>query len=121
MAKPKRAIIEFASNGDPWPVILEWAQQTKYRPIQRTDGAAHFQKGLGFWVAPQNLFVDVQSDKVKLEAWISANLFVRSMSLCILPGEITIESGGFTAALPRKMARSDVNKLLEQLGQPLLL
>lgn len=114
----RRAIIEFSPDGDPWPAILDWAQQTKYRPIQRADGSAHFQKGIGFWVAPQNLFVSVGPQSVRLEAWISANLFVRAMSLCILPGEITIESGGFTAALPRKMARKDVNRLLETLGQP---
>jgi hypothetical protein len=116
----RRAIIEFSPDGDPWPVILEWAQQSKYLPIQRADGAAHFQKGLGFWVAPQNLHVTVAPDTVRLEAWISANTFVRAMSLCILPSEITIESGGFTAALPRKMARKDVNRLLETLGQPAL-
>lgn len=114
----KRAIIEFTPNGDPWPAILEWAQNTKYRPLTRGEGSAHFQKGLGFWVAPQNLFVEVTPESVRLEAWISAGMFVRAMSLCILPAEITIESGGFTAALPRKMARKDVNRLLETLGQP---
>jgi hypothetical protein len=43
---------------------------------------------------------------------------MRLMSLFILPSEITIGSGGMKAVLPRKMARGDVNTLLERLGQP---
>ena len=54
---------------------------------------------------------------LRIEAWISANMFVRAMSLFMLPSEITIASGGMRAALPRKMARGDVNKLLSRLGQ----
>lgn len=65
----RRAIIEFTPDGDPWPVILDWAQSSRYRPIQRGDGSAHFQKGLAF------------------------------------------------SALRRGMARKDVNRLLETLGQ----
>jgi len=64
------------------------------------------------------LKVRQENQEINIEAWISANLFVRIMSLFILPAEMGIESGGFRAVLPRSIARTAVNKLLAQLGQP---
>lgn len=39
------------------------------------------------------------------------------MSLFILPAEMTIESDGMKGVVPRKAGRSEVNDLLETLGQ----
>jgi hypothetical protein len=35
-----------------------------------------------------------------------------------MPTDMGIESGGFRGVLPRSMARTSVNKLLAELGQP---
>jgi hypothetical protein len=45
------------------------------------------------------------------------NLFVRLMALFMLPKQMSVESGGFRGALPRKIGRQAVNRLLEKLGQ----
>ncbi len=46
------------------------------------------------------------------------NILVRLSSLFMLPKQMGLESGGFRGALPRKIGREAVNKLLERLGQP---
>ncbi len=71
-------------------------------------------------VAPMMLSLRQENNVVTLEAWVRSNLFVRLMSFFILPAEIGIESGGFKAVLPRKIARDAVNSLLHQLGVPLI-
>jgi hypothetical protein len=105
-------------GADPWPVIRQWASEHGYEPIDPAPGNVHFKKGIGFWVAPRHLLVNDQDGNIHLEGWVSAGFFMRLMSLFILPSEITIGSGGMKAVLPRKMARGDVNTLLERLGQP---
>lgn len=57
------------------------------------------------------------NQKTNIEAWIRANVFVRLMSLFILPAEMGIESGGFKDVLPRNIARKAVNTLLAHLRQ----
>jgi hypothetical protein len=56
-------------------------------------------------------------DAVHLEAWVYANPVARAMALFIVPREITIESGGPRAMLPRKLGRTEVNDLLRAFGQ----
>ena len=120
----KRAVRQFTLDHEPWPVINDWANATGYRRIGGgvTDGTIHglYQKGSGFWVAPRRLEVHTQGNQVRIEAWVHAGFFARLMSFFILPAEITIESGGFTASIPRKIARGEVNKLFERLHQPQL-
>jgi hypothetical protein len=118
----KRTTVVIPIARDPWPTILEWADQTGYVP--RGDvaaaGAMQFQKGLGILVAPMMLLVAVGGDAVTLQAWVRSMLFVRIMSLFILPPEMHIRSGGFRAVAPRKIARDGVNDLIARLGgQPI--
>ncbi len=118
----KSTILEFTvDNVDKtWEVIQRWAEEKNYKPKESTGAGKLFQKGTGFMVAPMMLEVTIEGQSVRLEAWIRANLFVRSISLFILPAQMGIESGGIKGAAPRKIARKAVNALLEQLGQPLI-
>ena len=115
-----RAVRHFSIEADPWPIVNSWASEKGYKRVSGGGNQVLFQKGTGFLVAPQMLQITANGGDVHLEAWIRAGLFVRLMSLFLLPAEITIESGGFKAALPRKMARSDVNDLMARLNQPAL-
>jgi hypothetical protein len=113
----RRAVRDFSVTADPWPVIQQWASEHNYIPVEQAPDVVSFKKGIGFWVAPRHVSIANRQGAVHLEAWVSAGFFMRLMSLFILPPEITIASGGMKAVVPRKMAKADVNKLLERLGQ----
>lgn len=114
----KRTKISFTTDADVWSIVEGWADQHNYRIKTQTESRRRYQKGVGFWVAPMMLEIEFDGKQVKMEAWVRLNLFMRCVSFFILPAEITIESGGFRAALPRRMARKAVNELLIQLNQP---
>ena len=102
-----------------WNIVEGWAGPAGYKCTESIDGGTRiYQKGVGFWVAPMMLQLTEANGQVSMEAWIRAGLFVRICSLFILPPEIGIESGGFKAVLPRKIARGKINDLLQALGQP---
>lgn len=113
-----RTTLQFEQTADPWPVIEQWADANGYKPKPPEGDVRVWQKGLGFLVAPMMLKARFDSGTLYLEAWIKMNLFVRLMSLFILPAEMGIESGGIRAMAPRSIARKAVNKLLTELGQP---
>ena len=115
-----RTQIEFKAENDVWPVVTSWASKHGYRPKRSTSSGRVYQKGIGFLVAPMMLSVEQSEGTTMIEAWIRMNLFTRAMALFILPAEMKIESGGFRAVVPRTMARNAVNKLLADLGQPLI-
>jgi hypothetical protein len=114
----KRAIRDFTTPGALWPAVDEWAGAQGYRLIEPGDGRRLYQKGEGILAGMRLLELRKTGDQVHLEAWVSARLLARIMSAFILPSEITIESGGMKAVLPRKLGRAEVNDLLEALGQP---
>src|SRR5206468_842106 len=95
-----------------------WAGRQGYRPIDQGDGSRTFQKGSGFWAGARRVLVSQAGDRVHLEAWVTSNLLARIIRLFILPPEITIESRGPKAILPRRLGRNEVNELLAALGQP---
>jgi hypothetical protein len=114
----KRTTLRFSSAADIWPVVEKWAGENGYKQKEANGPEKSYQKGSGILVAPMKLKVRQENQETNIEAWISANLFVRLASLFILPAEMGIESGGFRAVIPRNIARGAVNKLLAQLGQP---
>jgi hypothetical protein len=116
----KRTVLEFEYEGDLWAVVDDWAKTNGYKQRAAAGDTRVFQRGVGFWVAPQMLHIEKRNGNVHMEAWIRSGLFVRALSLFILPAEIHIRPGGMRAALPRKMARDKVNLLLEQLRRPLI-
>jgi hypothetical protein len=118
----KRTLVTYQVQGDPWPVVAQWAQKHKFNPREPQSGNTKvFQKGSGFWTAAMRTqFTYDGSGNMELQAWIPIGLFARLGALFLLPAEIHINSGGFKAVLPRKMARTAVNELLSQVGaQPI--
>ena len=116
----KRSVVLIHTAGrDLWPVIAGWAQKHKFLPRQpQTGNVKLFQKGSGFWTAAMRAQFTQRGDQIELQAWVPISLFVRIMALFMLPAEMHINSGGFRAALPRKIARNAVNDLLGQVGAP---
>ncbi len=116
-----RTTLRFQVAGSPWETIEQWAAQSGYKLVPQPGDTQRFrlyQKGSGFWVAPMMLAVSLDGDALTLQAWVRMTLFVRIMAFFILPAEMGVQSGGFRAALPRKMARDKVNVLLGLLSQP---
>lgn len=114
----RRAVRDFSGNGDLWQIADAWAERQGYRPVEQSEGRRLYKKGVGFWTGFRMLALERSNGRAHLEAWVGALAPARAMSLFILPSEITIESGGAKAVVPRKQGRSEVNDLLEALGQP---
>ncbi len=112
--------MQFRHTDNVWPIIEKWARENSYLQKFTAGTERMYQKGTGFLVAPMMLKIRSEKEVTTLEAWIRINLFTRIMSLFFLPSELGIESGGFKAVIPRDIARGAVNKLLAQLGQPLI-
>ena len=113
----KRAVREFEAKGDTWETVEAWAHQQGYRAVEASEDRRLYRKGAGIMAGSRFVEIRTTGKTVHLEAWVAANLAARIMSAFILPPEITIESGGAKAVLPRKMGRGEVNPLLESLGQ----
>lgn len=118
----KRTTVSYRVNGDPWPVIAAWAQKHGFNPREpQTGNVKLFQKGSGFWTAAMRAqFYYDGAGTMQMQAWIPISLFARISALFLLPAEIHVRSGGFKAVLPRKMARSAINELLQQVGAQLI-
>lgn len=116
-----RTIVEVPASEHFSYALDSWAIENEY--VLQVNGVGPegperiYQRGKGFWVAPQMLRV-IAKDTIRIEAWIKASLYVRIMSFFILPKEMAINSGGFRGALPRSKARNMVNALLARLGVP---
>ncbi len=116
----RRTILELKAEATVWPTLEEWAKETRFDLKRSTENTRLYQKGHGILVAPMMLEVKSTDGILHVEAWIKANFFVRLSSLFILPAEMGIESGGIRAVLPRRIARTDVNKLLKTIHHPLI-
>lgn len=113
-----RTVLDFEHKGDIKDIVEEWAAGHDYKFKEMEGKLRMYQRGTGFWTAPMRLVYMQEGNKVHLEAYVYTPLLSRIMGLFIVPKEAHIESGGFVASIPRKMARKDVNVLLEKLGQP---
>lgn len=114
----KRTEIRFNSNPSQWAVIDQWAATESYKLQSSSSTERLYQKGTGFLVAPMMLHFRQDGAQTVMQGWIRANLLVRAFALFLLPAEMGIESGGFKAMLPRKIARTAINKLLAHLQLP---
>ena len=114
----KRAIRDFSYAEDPWPVASDWASHQGFQLVEDGETRRVYKKGKGVLTAARMLELRRSDGQLHLEAWVYSNLAARLMSLFILPSEITIESGGFKASVPRKQGRGEVGELLSALGQP---
>ncbi len=114
----KRTEISFNTNPAQWNVIDQWAAAESYKLQSSSASERLYQKGTGFLVAPMMLHIRQEGGQTVMQCWIRANLLVRAFALFILPAEMGIQSGGFKAMVPRKIARNAVNKLMAQLQLP---
>ena len=114
----KRTVLDFRIQADPWPTIDIWAQQSGYRLKQESGPNRLYEKSMGIMM-PMMLQIQQAGDQLHLEAWVRGTRLTQISSLFLNPTEIGIESGAdFHAAIPRKIARDDVNELLKSLDVP---
>ena len=107
-------------SGNHLQAIESWATANDFRQKSAAENEKTYQRGYGLLVGPTMLRIKSENHELVLEVWIRMNLFVRFLSLFILPREMGIESGGVRSVLPRTLARNLLNQLLTQLGQPLI-
>jgi hypothetical protein len=114
-----RTVRDFQVGFDVAPIVDAWAQSNHYgfRGVA-PDGSRNYQRGNGLLTGAMPFTIRQDGPAVHLEAWIHATLAARLCALFLIPTDIGIESGGVKGVLPRSMARSAVNNLLAQLGQP---
>jgi hypothetical protein len=114
-----RTIRDFQLGFDVAPLVDAWANANHYGfRGTSADGAIKYQRGSGLLTGAMPLTVRQSGSAVHLEAWIHSTLLARFGALFLMPTDMGIESGGFRGVLPRSMARTSVNKLLAELGQP---
>ncbi len=111
-------VLDFSFEGDLWPIVDSWAKETDYNLKESGEARRLYQRGHGVLVAPMMLEITQTGQDVHLEAWIRVSFLTRLLALFLLPSQMGIESSGFKAVVPRKMARTAVNKLLESVKQP---
>lgn len=115
-----RTICDFSAPGNIWPDVERWAKAEGFDLIEEKGDLRRFQKGNGWIVLPTMLEIRQTDTNVHLEAWVYGSLFNRIVTLFLLPEEITIESGGVRALIPRSIARDSINNLLKHFGQQLI-
>ncbi len=102
------------------PMLAEWASANGFVEKQRNGPEIIYQKGVGVLLGPMMVSFRFDNDGVHLDAWVRANSFTRLCAFYMIPAEMGVESGGWRGVLPRKVARTAINKLLTQLGQPVI-
>jgi hypothetical protein len=109
-----RTVRDFQCGFDVAPYAEAWANANHFslRSVE-PDGTRRYQRGSGLLTGAMLATVRQQGPNVHLETWIRGT---------IPPINIMVESGhplgNILAAVPRKICREAVNKLLAQLGQP---
>lgn len=112
-----RTIREFIYNMEIWPVIDVWAGETGFELKCSDDARRLYRKGRWPLMAPAFVEIHQEKGRVVLEAWVKADFFLIFSILTGKGPETGIESGGLSAAVPRRRAREAVNQLLKKLNQ----
>jgi len=115
-----RTTREFIYKTDLWPILDKWAAETGYVLETEEKSRRVYRRGNRLLMAPTFLEIRKERNKAILEAWVSADFYLFMTLLSGKKPESRIDSGGLTAAVPRKQARDAVNRLLVQLKQPLI-
>lgn len=113
----KRTSLEFPCPKDLWPQVDAWAAETGFTLKQQEDNRRVYRKGHPLLMAPAWVEVRRSGKWVTLEAWVAADMFLVLSMLGGKKAETGIASGGLTAALPRRRARTAVNRLLRRFNQ----
>jgi len=112
-----RAIREFSYQSDLWPVVDRWAAENGFVLLQQEPSRRLYRRGRLLLLGPTMVEIAENQGTITLQAWIKAELFMLMEQLMAKTPEVTIESGGLTAWVPRIKARKVVNRLLAMLGQ----
>lgn len=113
-----RTVRDFAVLGDLWSSVEDWARGCGYRLKWQTASQRRYQNGVGFWTAPTIYEITQETpDQVHVEAWVHVPPVSRLLALFLVPEEMGLESGGYRLALPRRLGRHGLNRLLSKLGQ----
>lgn len=113
----KRAVRTFPIAADPWPSVDRWAGSQGYKVAEQGESRRVYKKGNGIMVAARKVEITSAGSELRVEAYVAANAVARAFALFMIPAEITVEPGGVKAVIPRNMGRSEVNALLQELGQ----
>jgi hypothetical protein len=113
-----RTTREFPYKAELWPQVEAWAAAAGYTLAEQQPQRRRYRKGHQLLSAPAFLELTREGDRVTLQAWIKADMYLIMALLTGKPPEAGIESGGLTAWIPRQRARKAVNLLLEKLGVP---
>lgn len=115
-----RTIRDFHVPTEIWHRVEKWAETEGFRLLDDDGTKRRYQKGHGLLVLPTKFEISIADGDVHFEAWIHVSMIYRIFSLFMLPEEIGLESGGFKAVISRTISRDAVNRLLVQIGQPLI-
>ena len=100
------------------PVADAWASANGFALSEvEPDGSRLYVRGSGLLTGQMMCVVRQFQSHVRVEAYIHARLIARASALFLIPEDMCVEPGGFMGALPRKICRDAVDKLLAQLGQ----
>lgn len=113
----ERTVREFPAGKDLWSRVDAWAAETQFTLRSQDNQRRVYRKGNWLFMAPVWVEIRQEGKRVTLEAWVAADTFLILSLLAGKKPECRIESGGLTAAVPRRRAREAVNKLLARFGQ----
>ncbi len=113
----KRTIREFTYKSDLWSVVDSWAAGAEFTLEQQEDSFRSYKKGRWLLMAPTIVEIRQDGDRVTLQTWLKADLYLTMNLMTGKPPEGGLESGGLNAWIQRKRAREAVNRLLKNLGQ----
>ncbi|MHB8895552.1 MAG: hypothetical protein ACYC99_10305 [Candidatus Geothermincolia bacterium] len=116
MSVKGKTVREFQFTGDVWGIADQWAAAQGYSLMAQDEASRLYQKGSGFWLAPQMVQLSVMPQGYVLQAWVHIPLINRIMTLGLMPEEMIVDKGGFVGVIPRNRAREDANLLLVAVG-----
>jgi hypothetical protein len=115
-----RTVRDFTVPTDIWPAVDNWATTEGFTLIDDNGSRRAYAKTNGTLAPTFNVEIGNDNEKVHLEAWLTTTPFGRALSFFTKPEEVMVESGGSGMLIPRATARDRINRLMIQLGQPLI-
>lgn len=115
-----RTVRDFTVPTDIWPAVENWATTEGFSLIDDNGSRRAYSKTNGTFAPTFNVEIGSDDNQVHLEAWLTTSTLGRLLSFFTKPQEVKVESGGSGMLIPRSTARDRINRLMIQLGQPLI-
>lgn len=113
----RRTVREFPRPKHLWNQVDAWAEENGFELKEEEGGRRLYRKGHWMLMAPAFVEVRQEGKQAVFEAWVKADIFLILSLLAGRKPEAAVDSGGLTAALPRRLAREAFNKLLARFDQ----